>query len=133
MTQLQVLIDLSRIALNVIFWSCVAFPLIGIFWPWWRSSWGWNIVSLEIALALAVMGSVLQIDFGLRSDHLLSFFWITTASLCLVPVIVVWRAVMILREQYHEARRDLIHEAERQRIAAVYDNEIPIEAGESEE
>lgn len=105
MTQLQLLADLSRIAINVIFWSGIAFPiLIGVFWPWWKSSWGWNIVSLEIALSLALVGSILQIDWGLRTTNLLLFGWLTVVSLWLVPIVVGWRTVIILREQYRQSQ-----------------------------
>lgn len=105
MTQILLLRDLSKIAVNVIFWSGIAFPIvIGPFWPWWKSSWGWNMVSLEGALSLALISSILQIDFGLRTTNVLLFLWLTVVSLWIVPAVVIWRTVIILRQQYRASQ-----------------------------
>ena len=108
MTQLQLLMKLSEVAVNLIFWSGIVLPIIlAPFWPWWKSSWGWNIVALEFALSLALVGAILRLDLGLRTNDLLLFAWLTVFSLWTVPVIVAWRTVIILREQYRQAKREI--------------------------
>jgi len=106
MTQAQFLSDVVKWLVNITFWTSLAFPVVTRpFWPWTRSQWGRNIVALELAIAFTLIGSIMNIDLGWRRYPLV-FAWITTVSLACVPVIVIWRAVMIWRTQRDGALHD---------------------------
>jgi hypothetical protein len=97
-------IEVARLALQAGFWAAVAFPIItAFFWPWWTSSWGWNIISLEAAIGLALLEAVLYVEFGLKPGHtpLHILGWTEAAALWMVPVIIVWRGIIIWHTQRH--------------------------------
>lgn len=97
MTQEQFLADAGMWLANVTFFTSLAFPLAtAVFWPWWASWWGRNIVSLELGIAVTLLPAVLFRDFGVDS---LVLRWVQAAALATVPLIVVWRAVMIWQTQ----------------------------------
>jgi len=96
--------------INACFVVSLLFPVVTrLYWPWHKSSWGWNIVMLEIGIAAAIFPSWLFIDFGISSQTL---ELIQAIALALVFVNVVWRAVMIWISQRDgvlddEATRDI--------------------------
>lgn len=107
MTQLQLLTDLANIGAGLLFWVCFAFPfVIAMVWPWWQSWWGRNIVSLEIALAMALLPSVLHRELELSASTYL-FGWIIVGALFAAAAIVIWRGVMIFRVQRREKNGDV--------------------------
>jgi hypothetical protein len=82
---------------NACFVVSLLFPVVTrLYWPWHKSSWGWNIVMLEIGIAGAIFPSWLFIDFRV-SDQPLEL--VQVISLALVFANVVWRAAMIYRSQ----------------------------------
>lgn len=91
-------------AVNFSFWASVAFFIgIGVVWPWWKSFWGVNIVSLEGALMLAMFPFALSYEFGIRIRDSPVFAWIEATALWLVGIIVVWRGYMIISQQVRGA------------------------------
>lgn len=93
----QPLTDALEWTVNFAFWAAIAFPvLIGMIWPWWRDWWGQNMIALDLAIAVAVVGAVLRYDLGIRFTGLA---WVDVVSLALVFFIIVWRGVMIFRTQ----------------------------------
>lgn len=103
MTQAQFLADAGAVLANVTFGVSLAFPLVtAVFWRWWASWWGRNIVALELGIAVTLLPAVLYRDFGVDS---LVLRWVQVAALGTVPLIVAWRAVMIWRTQRSGALR----------------------------
>jgi hypothetical protein len=106
-TQEQFLMDAAAWIINIIFWSGLVSPiLVGTFWPWRESHWGQNIMSFDICVSLALLGSVIKHDWGFPGSWLLGFEWLELVSLSCIPVIIVWRTVMIWKRQ-----RNALHEA----------------------
>lgn len=106
MTQLQLIMNLLEWSGGFLFWTSATFPFIVSFiWPWWKSWWGRNIVSLEVVITAALLPSVLYREFGVNPDTYI-FGWLTVAALFAGGVIVAWRIVLIFRSQLEEYRRD---------------------------
>jgi hypothetical protein len=102
MQDLQFLADMVRWEVNVCFLVSVLFPVVTwFFWPWHESSWGWNIVLLEIGIAGTLFPSWMHIDFQVTD---LPLEWMQVIFLALVPANVIWRTVIIWRVQRAGAR-----------------------------
>lgn len=100
MTQARLILDLAEYAIWFAFLASALFPLFtSYFWPWWKTTWGWNIVTLDLGVALALLPSWLRLAFGLRTAASYPFAWIAVASVFAVGVIVTWRTVLIWRTQ----------------------------------
>jgi hypothetical protein len=109
-TQTQLLADLIDDAIAVAFPIAMLFPLIGLpkikfgplplqgFWPWYRSSWGWNLVVFDLVIGIAVLPAWLHRVLGLNPETLY-FEWIEVIALWAVPISIVWRALLIWRVQ----------------------------------
>jgi hypothetical protein len=94
-TQLQLILDLDLWAVWITFMVAVLFPLVtAFFWPWWTSGWGWNIVTLESAIALALLPAWLHYVFGFTAVSY-PFRWVQVGSIMAVAFIIVWRSVLI--------------------------------------
>ena len=124
MTEAHLLLMVEEIALQAAFWASAVFPLVtSLFWPWWQSEWGRNIIALEAAIALTLLPDILIIEFGMvpgsTPGHVL--LWTATVSLCLVTVIIVWRGALIFRAQRAGRARD------RERAASGHDAPTPPE------
>lgn len=101
---LRGLVDAYLIAIQVTFWVSVLFPFVtALFWPWWKSWWGRNIIALEAAIAFTLIGEVLELEFGLVPKHTPGhlLLWTSAVSLWSVPVVLVWRGGLIFLEQLH--------------------------------
>lgn len=109
MTEAHVLLLVEEIAIQAAFWASCLFPVVtALFWPWWESEWGWNIIALEIAIAVTLLPDIMIIEFGMKpgSTPGHALLWTSAISLCLVTVVIVWRAVVIFRSQRAGLRRD---------------------------
>lgn len=73
--------------------------LYSVLAPWWRYSIGRSIVALDGALSLTLLPSVVHHMFGFRSAADPFFAWFTVGAFALVPCVIVWRAVIIVRMQ----------------------------------
>lgn len=103
MHDLQLLADIVRWEVNACFLVSMLFPVVTwFFWPWHESSWGWNIVLLEIGIAGTLFPSWLLVDFHVTD---LPLEWVQVVFLALVPVNVIWRTVIIWRVQRKGAVR----------------------------
>jgi hypothetical protein len=103
--QLGVLHQVASIGTQAGFWAGLLFPAVtAVYWPWWRHWWGWTIVVLDMAIVLALLGSILVLEFGLHPGstpgHVLA--WTEAFALCLVPAVIVWRAVLVFITQRGE-------------------------------
>lgn len=113
MTQLQFLADWASYAAGVAFWVCALWPaLIAWFWPWWRHQWGLNMVIKTELIAFALLSTVLHREFGVADTFVL--LWVTVAAVTLIPVVVVWRTILIWQGQRDGALRDRQDAARRQ-------------------
>ena len=85
----------------VLFGLVLAFPVVtAFFWPWWDSPWGRNIVSLEILIAVALLQGVLEFTHIAIDPYMLA--WIGIASVWLISIVIIWRAVLVWRAQRTE-------------------------------
>ena len=103
MIQSPVLREIAVIGIQAGFWAAVMFPVLTAwYWPWWKHQWGWTVVCLDAAIAFALLGDIMVIEFGLRPGstpgHVLA--WVEAISLCLIPVIIVWRAALVFVTQW---------------------------------
>jgi hypothetical protein len=80
----------------------ILFPLTGFYWSWWETWLGRNLVYFDYVVALALLPLFLHFVFGL-TPHTLYFAWVQSVSLALIPLLIVWRAALIYREQRHGA------------------------------
>ena len=93
----------GQIAAEGIFYSAVGFVIaVSFFWPWWRSQLGWSIVAKSLALAAAVLPSMLVYWFGAGVYADVPWLaWVAIGALWLVPPILAWRVAVI----WHAQRR----------------------------
>lgn len=99
------LITLFKWALNASFWMAVGFiATTWTVWPWWKSSWGINIISLEGAISLALLPGILGYDFGVRFSQTAAG-WVDVLSLGLVAFIIGWRGYLVVAAQLRGIRR----------------------------
>lgn len=100
MTQARLILDLSEYAIWFAFLASALFPaLTSLFWPWWKTTWGWNIITLELGIALALLPSWLRLAFGLRPTASYAFAWLVIVSVFAVGFVVTWRGILIWRTQ----------------------------------
>jgi len=93
----QPLIDAVEWAVNLAFWSAIAFPFLIIWvWPWWRDWMGQTMVAMDYCLAAATFSLVLRYDFGVTFT---SLAWVDVIALATIPAVLAWRSVMIFRTQ----------------------------------
>jgi hypothetical protein len=101
-TQAQLIRDIDQWAIWFSFLASALFtPVTSVFWPWWQTSWGWNIVTLELCVSLALLYPWLHYAFGLTVAAY-PFAWMQAASIALVGAVVIWRTVLIWQTQRHE-------------------------------
>lgn len=105
MTQLQFLAEFGQWASVAAFVTGVLFPLVGLYWPWWETWLGRNLVYFDYVVALALLPLFLHYVFDLTT-RTLYFAWIQTLSIGFVPLLIVWRAALIYREQRRGSVRE---------------------------
>jgi hypothetical protein len=99
MTQEQLAIDLINWGVDVAFLVPFLFPAyIRLIWAWEKDEWGWNIILLDLAVSLAILPTFVHRVAGVRFSTPV-FLWLEAASLWFIPMIIVWRSVMIWRKQ----------------------------------
>lgn len=122
MTQGQLLTDVGKWAIVATFYVTALFPVVtAVFWRWWESWWGRNIVALELAMAVTLLGAWLRYTFGLSAASSLTMRWVDTLALCTVPVIVSWRGAMIIGQQRSAAHRAALEEYRRRKGKETHD------------
>lgn len=100
MTQLEFLKDWAAIAINVIVWGGLAYPaILRLFWPWHQHWWGRNFVATEVCTALALLGAVVYHDWRPLAHLLFGFYWLQNLSFTAIPIILIWRGVIMFRIQ----------------------------------
>ena len=105
MTQAQFLADASEWVVQGAFWCSLAFiAWYSILAPWWRSSVGRAIIALDTAIALATLPSTIGLIFGAEVVASRFFQWLTVCAFACIPVITIWRCVIVWRLQRHGAR-----------------------------
>lgn len=79
--------------------------------PWWRYRVGRAMVSLDVALMLALLPTVLRLVLHLNASHFVFFTWYFIVSLYVVAATTLWRLRTITYVQSHpgvdEAPADL--------------------------
>jgi hypothetical protein len=104
MTQAQFLHLASECVVQAAFWSALGF----IAWytllaSWWKYSIGRALVALDSAIMLATLPTVLGLLFG---AHLVAgefFQWLTVCAFGAIPLVTVWRGVIVWRIQRRAA------------------------------
>ena len=104
MSQAQVLHDASEWVIQLAFWCSVAFPAWYSIWaPWWRYPVGRAIVALDAAIALATGPTTIGLIFGASVVASPFFTWLTVFAFGCIPVITVYRAVVVYQVQRRAA------------------------------
>lgn len=107
MTQARLLADLSAWVVQLAFWSSLAFVAwYSLVAPWWRYPIGRAIVALDSAIALATGPAVAGLIFGAAVVSARFFQWVTVAAFGAIPLITVWRMVIVWRVQRAGVRQD---------------------------
>jgi hypothetical protein len=98
MSALQFWGDWVQVAVLVAFFVSALFPVaVAVFWPWWDHALGWNIVSLDSAVAVALFPAFLR-RIGVNLTPL-EILVVSALSITVVPIIIAWRAVVIYNAQ----------------------------------
>lgn len=71
--------------------------------PWWRYAVGRAIVSLDAAILVTLLPTVLKLVFHVNG-HTLFYVWYTASSLFLVSATTLWRLKTLRRIQHHNTR-----------------------------
>lgn len=86
-----------NVASQFTFWAALLFPAVtALFWPWWRSVWGMNLVTLEVWIWISLLPAPLHAYFGVPYAPLMVF---QVAAVCGAGLTVIWRAVLIYLTQ----------------------------------
>jgi hypothetical protein len=105
MTQLQFLLDTSSWLVPIVFWiSITMIPAVSAIWPWWKTSWGWNIMSIPMVIAATLVSSGLHYTFGIDAQSLW-FDWLVIIGLTIAGVAELHRLFLIIRGQISEHRK----------------------------
>jgi hypothetical protein len=102
MTQARLISDLINWGINAAFIAALLFPfVVRTYWAWEKSDWGINIVSLELLIALALLPLWVRHITG-YGGNMYFYGWLEAASLWGIPVIILWRAIIIWRNQRYK-------------------------------
>jgi hypothetical protein len=95
------LLDLADASVISAFLSSVIFVIgYSLRAPWWRYQVGRAVVSLDLALGLALLPSFLRLAFHFSAAD--QFYdWYATLSLFLVAAVTLWRLYTIVYVQTH--------------------------------
>lgn len=109
MTQRQFLLDYLAWFAVVVFWTGLLAPAVtALFWRWWKSVWGWNIVSLELCLSgLLLEPSVEQMSGFRISPFSLFWLWLDVFLITAAAGIMVWRTIVVYGVQVRGAEDDV--------------------------
>lgn len=95
-TQAQLIKDVGEYVIWFTFMASVLFPgITALYWPWWKSGWGWNIITLELCIAGALVFAWLHYAFGITITSSYVATWAQISTVGAVGLVVIWRAVLI--------------------------------------
>ena len=108
------LIQHAQIIVTVVaFCTTVGFiVLYSVVARWWENTLGRCIVALDGSVALTLLPAVLHHAFGWSVAASPFFAWFSLVSFAAVPLVVAWRAVILLRIQFGHTPQ--VSDAERQ-------------------
>lgn len=105
MSQAEFLRDAAPVVVQAAFWSALAFIAWYTIWAkWWRYSVGRAIVAMDSAIALATFPTTLGLIFGASVIASSFYTWLTVAAFAAIPVITIYRGVIVWRIQRRAAR-----------------------------
>lgn len=100
MSQAQLIRDAGEYVVWFTFMASVLFPPVtALFWPWWKSPWGWNIITLEMGISVALVFAWLHYAFGITITRSYAATWAQIAAIAFVGCVIIWRAILIWRTQ----------------------------------
>lgn len=105
MTQIQILNDWIQDAVLVGFFASLLFPFVGLYFPWWRHQFGWNLIAFDGAITIALFPAFLHRVFGVPLIGL-GYMYTVAVALTAIPVIVAWRAIVLYQAQRAGAMRE---------------------------
>jgi len=84
----------------ITFFASIGFiVLYTVLAKWWLSPLGRNLVAFDSALSLTLLPSVVHHTFGVSSALSPAFAWFNVGAFAAVPLVIVWRAWILLRVQ----------------------------------
>ena len=88
----------TQIGIEAIFYASLLFvAAVSCFWAWWKSQLGWTITAKSLALAVATLPAMFYYWFHGQDPPWLRD--VSTAALWAVPLILIWRAIVLWRVQ----------------------------------
>jgi hypothetical protein len=104
MSQAQFLHVAAEVVIQAAFWSALGFiALYSVIAPWPRYPIGRALVALDSAIMLATLPTVLGLYFGAGLVSGAFFQWLTVCAFGAIPVVTVWRMVIVWRIQRRAA------------------------------
>jgi hypothetical protein len=85
--------------LTTFFCSLAFIALYTVVAPWWRNPLGRNLVAFDASLSLTLLPSVIHHTFGPSAASSAFFGWFTVVAFAMVPCVIIWRAVIMVRMQ----------------------------------
>jgi hypothetical protein len=99
MSQTQFLLDWVEWAVVVAFCTSLILPFALMpIWKWWKDSFGINLQVKDFAIAAALLAAFLHYAFGLNPMETW-FKWLQAGAITTIPIILIWRFLIIYREQ----------------------------------
>jgi hypothetical protein len=87
--------------------SAAFIVLYALLAPWRKSALGRNVVALHSALALTLLPAVVHHLFGATVAEDRFFAWFAVTAFALVPCVIVWRAVILIRLQLGRRNKEV--------------------------
>lgn len=97
--KVPLLLPLVNDAVVLVFCSSIMFIIIySVIAPWWRTTIGVAMVTLDLGIAMLVSPAAIDVMLGDHSMKL-GLTWYTLASLAIVTLAINWRTIILVRDQ----------------------------------
>jgi hypothetical protein len=91
----QALADWLSAAIAGVFFSALLLPVVtAMYWRWWQTELGVNLMAFDILLAAAVSPRAVYLVFGVTPSRA-AYLWLSCIVLTLIIPAVIWRAWLL--------------------------------------
>lgn len=103
---LILLLHQLRLGTVMAFYASLLFPaVVAPFWPWWKESFGWNIILFDYSFCVVALPSWLNITFNILVKNQLFWGWFEVVGIYSVTLSIIVRVIIIYRKQRKAIRR----------------------------
>src|SRR3954470_16317590 len=104
--ELNLLLHQLRLGTVIAFYASVIFPgVVASYWPWWKESFGWNIILFDWSFSVVALPTWLNFTFDVSIRDSVLWAFITLIGVWCVILNIFTRAIIIYREQRSAVRR----------------------------